>query len=348
MTDVFRFVVAVTPKSGGEWVAGILSTISGSALANMQRIDSHVLAGLPSNVVITTRELPNLSLIRDISQASFQTITVTRHPFDVLINLLLTANVDVETNTHWVDSLFQFEKALANVTPRHPMVLQYAASSRFKDLLAISSRWKNNEGTYSLTFEGLANNPQREMENIVDHNRFQIDVPVEEVIERQKKRRLGQPTSATLDFCPATSGSWRYLIPAIQAERLASLLSHQMIDLGYQSDPDLSLTADEADANWYRLMASEAIRPLTESLQNYQVQRQVIGVDIDTSLQELALRLDSINQLLKSSSMPIGLLDTELKHHQKEALELSATSHLGGLAWGHFSKTVRRLLGIHS
>ncbi len=348
MSEVFRFVVAATPKSGGEWVAGLLSAISGSTLANMQRIDSHVLASFPSNLVITTRELPNRFLIGNIRQAYFQTITVRRHPFDVLINLLFAANVDIETNTHFIDSLFQFEKGLVNVTPRHPKVLQYAASSRFKDLVAISSRWKNEEDTYSLTFEGLANNPQREMERIVDRNKSLIDIPLVEIIERQRKRRLGQPVASTSNLDPATSGIWRRLIPAIQAERLASLLFPQMIDLEYQCDPDLSLTADEADANWYRFMTAEAIRPLAESLQNYQSQRQVIGEKIDTSLQELTERLNSLKQFIESSPMHVGSLEAELINYNKDILKLSGSSSPGGLAWMRFSKIIRRLLGIHS
>lgn len=348
MDKAFRFIVAATPKSGGDWVAGLLSAISGSTLGNFQKIDSHILTGLPNNVVITTRDLPNSSLISNLNEANFHAMTVTRHPFDVLINVLLAANLDIETNTYWGDSLFQFEKVLINVIPRHPIVLQYAAFSRFKDLLAISSRWKHNEGTFSLTFEGLADNPVREMERVLDCDRFQIDVPIEEIIDRQKKRRLGQPAAATLSFTSATSGIWRRLIPAIQAERLESLLSTQMMDLGYQSDPDLTLTADEADINWYRLIAREQIRPLKESLQNYQLQMQVIGADLNTSLRELALRLDSINQFLDSFSISSGLPAPDLNNYQQEALKMGASSRQHGFAWRIFSKILSRLLSIRS
>ena len=348
MNKPFRFIVAATPKSGGEWVAGLLSNISGSVLKNFQRIDSHVLAETTKqNEVITTRELPNNSLIDYIDRAGFQKITVIRHPFDVLINLLLAANVDSETSTYWRDSALQTEKRLRNVMPRHPMFLEYAVSSRFKDLLAISSLWKKNVSTHSLTFEGLAYAPLRELERVVDCKRFTIEVPIAEIIDKKKK---GQPSPpSTLSFTSATSGVWRRLIPAIQAERLASHLSIQMTDLGYESDPDIRLTADDADANWYKFMAGEQIRPLTESLQNYLAQRQVIGVEVDISLQVLVFQINSIINLINLSSTSRELLVAELKKHQKEALKISTSLRHNRLTpWRRFSQILHRLMDTRS
>ena len=70
MNEPFRFIVARTPKSGGDWVASLLlqfcngNLLSGCGLYNFQRSDSHSLSwagGYKIEEIVLSEELQKIS-----------------------------------------------------------------------------------------------------------------------------------------------------------------------------------------------------------------------------------------------------------------------------------------------
>jgi hypothetical protein len=249
--DLFRIAVLSTPRTGNTWLRRMLD-----AVYSMRQIVEGDLAKiewseLPRQCIIQTHWPPEPDLLAQLKKHEVRVITLSRHPFDVLISILHFASVHTETD-QWLAGREGNEKSILLATPRSREFIEYASGPRAKALLGISARWAAQPDCITVSYERLVENPARELAGLCRRLRPVPTSAIEYAVRTHEldKQRLA---AANQHYWQGSPGHWKRLLPEAESRDLASACADTLAAFGYVCDPNPQLTPSQADAFWYGL-----------------------------------------------------------------------------------------------
>jgi hypothetical protein len=138
--------------------------------------------------------------------------------------------------------------------PRSQAFLDWIAGRIGRHFLCYSPAWWNREGVFRLRYHDLVESAESTLERLVAQIGHPVRRPIAEAVEANAIG-LKKPAADVwhYHYWQGRPGLWRDLIPAAEARRIAASVPEPFEVLGYECDPNESLTPEEADHNWLRL-----------------------------------------------------------------------------------------------
>src|SRR5262249_43283350 len=181
----------------------------------------------------------------------FRVVTVARHPLDVLISILHFCIYESESE-QWLLGAKGTEAGIFAAMPRSRAFVEYATGRRAAELLTVTLDWWGQPGVVGAHYEDCAR------ETDVGLGSWETMFgPVgcgsrAAPVEACSLARLRQRATNN-HFWQGQPGLWQLLLPAAEANEIATAQANAMSALGYACDPDPTLDALTADRNWVRL-----------------------------------------------------------------------------------------------
>src|ERR1019366_3020914 len=138
-----------------------------------------------------------------------------------------------------------------------------AIGSRAAALLSVSRQWWDVPATCKVSYERLTADPLGELARLTETlgltPRHSIAGAVAANSLMKLRARSGTPGVPEYDhhYWRGTPGHWKGLLPAEVARTIAAAHRQVFDTLAYVCDPDLTLDASQADANWIELTRQE-------------------------------------------------------------------------------------------
>ena len=246
-----RIALLATPRSGNTWLRMILAHALG-----LDEIPAHHpgdldWSTLPEQVVIQLHwpRTPYLETL--LEQAGVRMVTLSRHPFDVLISILRFAQTEPDT-VGWLWGKGGDEEGLLDVDPSSEEFAQWAMSERALNLLAVTTSWLDSEKVAQVSYERLVKSPEEEVARLLERLSLVPLRPIDEAVRRctpelvNGRKHIQHTWTATYDL-------WREVIPPQLADQLTACYGHQLQQLGF--DPVLKSSGDSntARSQWQAL-----------------------------------------------------------------------------------------------
>jgi hypothetical protein len=287
---------------------------------------------LPERSILQIHWPRRSSFAQRLDDHGFQIVALARHPLDVLISLL---HFSLHHSTaRWLEGEAGNESSILGAMPGSAAFQDYARGPRAAALLDVTRQWWRAAGSYRLHFEGLVEDPRAQLEALVEHLGFEPRSSLASAIESTSLDKLRAFTQAPQHFWQGQPGLWRRLLTAADAAAIHSAHEDLFAELGYECDPDLDLSAAQADANWIQLTWSG----LADSLQNHHISRHTV--------RQLETRLDAAGKEIGSLQSQIASLQEQVGIHRlafEELAEIKSWLRRSGMTWEHI-----RVLGPSS
>jgi hypothetical protein len=220
-------------------------------------------AELPARCVLQLHWAPERTLVKQLRRHRFQLVTLSRHPFDVLLSILHFATVWQKTAS-WFGGRSGDESAIVGATPSSSEFLQYATGPRARALLSISPEWSRIEGCTVVSYERLVADPLRELTRAQGLVEGVTEPEIRESIRLNSIEAL-RSLVENQHYWRGRPGHWKRLIPGTIAEPIFADLRESFTTFGYGCDPDETLTRARADANWFSLELATLRQELCEA-----------------------------------------------------------------------------------
>lgn len=225
----FRLALISTPRSGNTWLRLLLGDLYALEHFAVHSPDDLVWDALPKRCILQLHWSRTDDFIARLQQYGFRTITIARHPLDVLLSILHFSAHEPQTAL-WLAGRGGNEKKIIGQCPTSRPFLDYALSDRFEYLLSVSADWWNYSDV-SVMYEDLVALPER----VLQHITHQLGPPVSsiaDVIAKYTFLNL-KPTSNNEHFWKGSPGLWKHVMPSESS--LAIYSRHQEIFrvLGY-------------------------------------------------------------------------------------------------------------------
>jgi hypothetical protein len=254
-----RIAIISTPRSGNTWLRYMLdyayqcSSHDHGELALFNPLEAPWL-DLPDRCIIMTQWHPVEPLTTLLKEHRFFTVTLARHPLDVLISILQYA--PCEGSLRWLEGEEGDERPIFGVAPESEEFIRYATSRRAQTLLNVSAQWWSTDGCHRIRYEDLVRNPRRQLARIARSMGVAPKVCFEDTVVACTFERLRNPVTAR-SIWKGKPGLWRTLLTRQVAHRIASAHSSVFSTLGYVCDPDRTLDSRKASQNWSRLVSAK-------------------------------------------------------------------------------------------
>jgi hypothetical protein len=251
--DALRLLIVSTPRVGNTWTRTLLNKVYRFNEVPKGELAVHDPADVPWNDLPARcilqlhwhRTEPFTALLR---QHRFRTLTLVRHPLDVLVSILQLSQHTRETGC-WLKSENGDESSIRGISPRSDAFLEYATGPRAKALLSVSLEWWDAPRVLKARYEDLVADPSGGFRRITSAL-GPVDAPkLEEAIASCAIDRLVTADNAP-HFWQGKPGLWKSLIPADQAHEITAAHEKVFRTFGYKCDPDYNLTPTQAEANW--------------------------------------------------------------------------------------------------
>jgi Sulfotransferase domain len=294
-----RVAVLSTPRSGNTWLRHLLMQAYdavGIVVFSPTEVDW---SALPERCVLQVHWPRRPSFLERLEEYGFQIVALARHPLDVLISILHFALH--HSTARWLEGEGGNEASILGAMPGSAAFQEYACGPRATALLDVTRQWWQAAGSYRLHFEDLVADPGTQLDTLVDHLGFDPRASLASAIESTSLDKLRAFTQAPQHFWQGKPGLWRRLFTAADAR--AIYLAHEELfaELGYECNPDLDLSAAQADANWIQLNWSA----LADSLQNQQICRHTV--------RQLEARLEAAQHQMTALREQMAGLEEQLR-----------------------------------
>jgi Sulfotransferase domain len=250
-----RLAVVSTPRSGNTWLrilASFLYQVEHLAAYNPGEVDwEH----LPESCAFQTHWHRTPALERDINDAGFRVATLARHPLDVLVSILHF--VRHEPTSRWLEGEGGGEESILGVGPTSRAFLDYAAGPRARALLSVTAEWWSAPLVHRMRYEDLVADPEGEAARLCGFLGVDPVVRIGDAVEAARIEKL-RPSVTNEHFWQGTPGLWKRLLPADVAHRIARAHAEVFRALGYGADPDETLSREDGEVNWERLVSPAA------------------------------------------------------------------------------------------
>jgi hypothetical protein len=251
--DSLRLALFASPRMGNTWLRALLKFIY--RLNDYAAHDPAEIPweALPTRALVNLHVPPSPSLRAQIGDC--RAIVVARHPFDTLISILHYA-ARRGSSSGWLGGAGGNEETIREATPIAPAFREYAVGPRAEALFTVSASWWNEPGTIRTRYESLVADTAGELQRICNEIGQPPTAAISEAvavcaIDQMRVRNESH-------FRHAWKGQpnlWKSLIPAPLAREIAAAHAHVFATLGYECDPDETLTETQAWANWLALEA---------------------------------------------------------------------------------------------
>jgi hypothetical protein len=202
---------------------------------------------LPESCVLQLHWPRTRPFIRKLEKHGFRVVVLGRHPLDVLISILHFSSHEPET-ARWLDGAHGDERSIIGVDPPSHAFWRYATGRRASALIDVSAQWWKH-ALVAIRYEDLVAAPERELQRIVDAVGVTPVRSPEAVTEAVTFRAL-RCEAPNQHFWQGRPNQWRELLPELVATEIAVAHARVIHTLGYDVEPDPSLSHDEAVDRW--------------------------------------------------------------------------------------------------
>jgi hypothetical protein len=243
-----RLAVISTPRSGNTWVRRLLGRVY-----RLQELPVHtpgeLPAPLPERMVLQLHWHRTPELRELLRENGIRVVSLARHPLDVLVSILHFVGQD-PTPARWLEGEGGVDE-LAGASPTSDAFTRFALGSGARALLSVTPEWWEDPDAVKVRYERFV---EATKASVLEVARALGERPLKRVPEAIERHSL-----ATFQALPnrhgwqGRPGLWRELLPADLARRIHATHLECFLALGYECDPDPSLTPARAEANWAAL-----------------------------------------------------------------------------------------------
>jgi sulfotransferase family protein len=242
-----RVAIVSSPRSGNSWLSALLrDAMELRALAIHNYLDVET---LPERCVLQLHWYREPNFQKFLSRHNFRTITIARHPLDVLISVLHFVRYEPET-AKWLGGNCELSQSLAEGSPTSGAFLDYAVSFGSENLLSVTYQWWRDPGAIKVRYEDLVAAPEIEVAQIAERLYMSGARVIDAVLANSFATFKDRPNRHGWQGRP---GLWQELIP--HEDACAIFARHRTIfeTLGYSLERT-QLTRASAERNWASLL----------------------------------------------------------------------------------------------
>lgn len=243
-----RIAIISTPRSGNTWLRKLLAS-----MYELPQIAAHTpievpWQSLPEKIILQLHWSSNCDFISLLAKHRFIPVAIARHPLDILISVLHFAAWESQT-ARWLDGEAGNEISIIGKSPLSSDFIDYATSQRAKSLLSITPSWWSRSDVMRIRYEDLVMDTSKQLFSFNEQFGLTTKAPISDIVLSHSLEKL-RKTATNKHFWQGKYGQWKQLLTAPVAKKIA--LTHQDVleQLGYECDPDLSLTEDKAMVIW--------------------------------------------------------------------------------------------------
>src|SRR5438309_6526581 len=251
-----RIAIISTPRCGNTWLRHSLMTLYGVPSIAAHSPGELDWAALPPGVVLQMHWHPTPAFLELLERHRFQTMTLARHPLDVLLSILHFCMHD-ESTAFWLQGEHGNEDGIFAAMPCSAAFLDYATGPRAGALLSVSRAWWAQPGCRQLRYEVLVQDTHRTLGALVQSLGLPTKCSLEDTVAANSFSKLRTLTQASHHFWRGQPDQWKLLLPGALAQQIECAQEPVFSTFGYPCDPDPTLDAQQADANWIRLAREE-------------------------------------------------------------------------------------------
>src|SRR5262245_52759985 len=246
-----RVAIVATPRSGNTWLRSLLGSLYGLADVVCDRPDEVPWERLPERCVLQLHWSPDPELRERLRHHEFHSVTVARHPLDLLLSILHFSTTWPGTS-RWFGGRCGSEDAIRGSLPTSRKFREYATGARALALLAISRDWWDVADCCHLHYEAVVDDTARVLGHLTEKLEPATPDAIAEAIASNTLEQL-RPRVENQHYWRGSPGHWRRLLPAAVAHDIAAAHVANFELLEYDFEPDAALTREEADTNWFAM-----------------------------------------------------------------------------------------------
>ncbi len=236
-----------TPRCGNTWVRHVLS----EAL-DLEQISVHNPKDLPrvppERFIFQLHWYRRSDFVSYLREHGFRTVTIARHPLDVLLSVLQFIRFEPQT-ARWLEGDAEIPKTLAGCAPTSSEFVSYASSAGAARLLSVSSQWWADPETIKTRYEDLVADPNREFARIIEALGLASEKLAAAIAANPFSRLQQLPNRHGWQGRP---GLWKQLIVPLDAWRICYSNRNVFRGLGYGIRPYF-VTRRAASRRWEAL-----------------------------------------------------------------------------------------------
>jgi len=286
-TPRLRVAILATPRSGNTWLRSLLGALYGLADVVCDRPQEVPWETLPERCVLQLHWSPDSELRELLRRHEFTSLTIARHPLDVLISILHFSTTWAGTS-RWFAGRCGNEDAICGALPTSCEFREYAAGARARALLSISRDWWQTADCCRLQYETLVRDTAKTIEQLSEVLEPATPTAIDEAIASHTLEQL-RPRVQNQHYWRGSPGHWQRLLPAAVAREIAAAHIANFEFLNYDCEPDPALTREQADTNWFAM----EITALRQELSG--TRRQLF--EVRGRLEEAEARVESLLDL---------------------------------------------------
>jgi hypothetical protein len=263
-----RLAVLGTPGTGDTWLRELLARVFSAEQLAAQHPADLSWEALPERMVLQLHWQPTEYLRRLLRAHHVAVVSVARHPLDVLLAVLRSAQREHSARSRLQPEVAG-EQLLRGATPNDEVFLEWAQGPTAAGLLAMTPAWWRDEDTIQVRYEQLCAAPAATLRAIAgtglrlpngdlsvgDEEREVLDARICQAVE-MKAPEHPEP-SRGVQARPASPGRWEQLLLASSVERLVAAHPEIWDELGYPVATS-RLTDRRAAQHVWQLSADEA------------------------------------------------------------------------------------------
>ena len=246
-----RIALLATPRSGNTWLRLILGHILELEELPVHHPGDLDWTSLPERVVIQLH-WPRTKYLQSLLEgAKVKVVTLSRHPFDILVSILRFAQTEPET-IGWLWGRGGDEEGLLDVDPASQEFAQWATSERALNLLDVTGSWLNANQVEMVSYERLVSSPEEEVDRLLKRLSLLPVRPIAGAVHRFTPDSVNGRKSIQHTWT-ATTDMWREVIPSDLAVQLSTRYGHQLQQLGFTATLDSKTDRSTARTRWLEL-----------------------------------------------------------------------------------------------
>ncbi len=246
-----RIAIIASPRSGNTWLRMMLGYVLELEEVPIHHPGDLNWADLPERAVIQLHWSRSAYLQSLLEAARCRVITITRHPFDVLVSILRFAQTEPDTS-EWLWGQGGDEEKILGADPSSEQFAEWALGERASALLEITNSWFGDQQLAYVSYETLLESPEEEMRRLLKRLSLQPNRPILEAVRTFTPGWVNE-RSGLAHAWMASTGTWKEVVPTQLVNTLRVRYRHQLRQLGITEIPGMDLDPAAARARWQEL-----------------------------------------------------------------------------------------------
>lgn len=240
-----------TPRSGNTWLRRVFAAALDLEEIAVHDPDELRWRALPARAALQLHWEPTANLLERVRRAELHVVSVARHPLDVLVSVLRFAKHEPDTD-RWLLGAGGNEAGIRGVVPVSSDFRAYASGPRAAALLGVTPAWWGVEGVSRLHYEDILRDAQASIAPIAKLDPAYSASRLKQALGENAFDRV-RSESVDRHLWRGQVGTWRLVLPGDIAHEIADAHRDVFSRLGYDCDPDPTLSFERAETNWLRL-----------------------------------------------------------------------------------------------